>query len=390
MQEVTEDGFTLMVIVTLLTSFIVPLLVRLLFDSSRHYTAYVRRNIEMLTNQDELRTLICIPRNENIPIYLNLLNAGPPTPDSPMSLTVIHLIELLGRSTPIFISHFHTVQRKRDESDTTAASSQYIIDAFRNYKQKYPDEAMSLDIYTSVTSSKLMQGDICDLALDKFASLILLPFHVQWAEDGKLEGEDFKLRNLNKAVMERAPCSVGILINRGNLSSAVAISTTNSFVASYFNIAMLYFGGGDDREATLLSLRMMSGSANTTLTVIHFKTVSSDDDDDDEGDGDCDGADMELLKKVEEEEKGNRRLRYMQEVVKDGPETALILRSIVNEYDLMVVGRRDGVKSALTSGLSEWSEFPEMGVIGDLLAVADLETRTSVLVLQQQKVAKTV
>ncbi|CAM8958730.1 unnamed protein product [Rhodiola kirilowii] len=388
---ITEDGFTVMIMMALATSITVPLLVRLLFDSSRHYTAYVRRNVEMLSKEDELPIVICIPRNENIPTFLNFLNAGAPKAESPISLTVIHLVELLGRSTPIFISHFHTVQRKQDEMDSSAASSQYVIEAFRNYKQKYVDEAMSLDMYTSVTTSKLMQGDICELALDKVASLILLPFHVQWTEDGTLDGEDFKLRNLNKAVMERAPCSVGILIDRGNLSSAATISVTNSFSQSYFNIAMMYFGGADDREATMLALRMMSVSASTTLTMIHFKAAGVDTEAEEGGGGDCDAADMELLRMIKKEERDNRMLRYMEEVVKDGPETALILRSIVNEYDLMVVGRREGAKSsALTSGLGEWSEYPELGVIGDLLAVADLETRTSVLVVQQQKVAKTV
>uniref|UniRef100_A0A7N0TGH8 Cation/H+ exchanger domain-containing protein n=1 Tax=Kalanchoe fedtschenkoi TaxID=63787 RepID=A0A7N0TGH8_KALFE len=386
---VTEDGFTTNVLLTLAMGFVIPLLVRFLFDQSRHFTAYVRRNVEMLSHEDELRTLVCINRNESIPMFLNFLNAGPPTPDSPMDLTVIHLVELLGRSSPVLISHFHTVQRRETETDATGQSTQFVIDAFRNYKKKYEEEAMKLDVYTSITTVKLMPTDICTLALDKVASLIILAFHVEWAEDGTLEYEDFKLKNLNMAVMERAPCSVGILINRGNLTSAATISLTNTFTASYFNIALLYFGGGDDREAASVALRMMANSGNTTLTVIHFKTAGAAGEAE-EGFQDCDAADKEVLERMQALEAENRRMKCMEEVVKDGPETALILRSIVNDYDLMVVGRREGVKSSLTSGLGEWSEYPELGVVGDLLAVADLETRTSVLVLQQQKLAKTV
>ncbi|KAG4939605.1 hypothetical protein JHK82_045329 [Glycine max] len=50
--------------------------------------------------------------------------------------------------------------------------------------------------------------DIYTLALTKFTSLIVLPFHKKWSYDGNcIEIEDETLRELNFRVMERAPCS---------------------------------------------------------------------------------------------------------------------------------------------------------------------------------------
>uniref|UniRef100_A0A0E0RD23 Uncharacterized protein n=1 Tax=Oryza rufipogon TaxID=4529 RepID=A0A0E0RD23_ORYRU len=49
--------------------------------------------------------------------------------------------------------------------------------------------------------------------------------------------------------------------------------------------------------------------------------------------------------------------------------------------DLFVVGKVPG-GSGLTAGMAEWSESPELGPIGDLLASKDFQTTASVLVLQ--------
>ncbi|KAG5052156.1 hypothetical protein JHK85_004697 [Glycine max] len=52
-------------------------------------------------------------------------------------------------------------------------------------------------------------------------------------------------------------------------------------------------------------------------------------------------------------------------------------------HDLFIVGRGQGVISPLTAGLTDWSECPETGAIGDMLASSDFAATTSVLVVQQ-------
>ncbi|KAL6640674.1 hypothetical protein ACP70R_021797 [Stipagrostis hirtigluma subsp. patula] len=79
-----------------------------------------------------------------------------------------------------------------------------------------------------------------------------------------------------------------------------------------------------------------------------------------------------------------------EKTVEDGEGTAAVVRSMSEKFDLLIVGRRggenDGMEgsAALTSGLSEWSECPELGVLGDMLATAEFASKVSILVIQQQ------
>lgn len=87
--------------------------------------------------------------------------------------------------------------------------------------------------------------------------------------------------------------------------------------------------------------------------------------------------------------KTNGYVNYIEkEVNDDGPETTVIIRSMVNEFDLILVGRRYNLESQQTSGLKEWSEFPELGILGDLLASVEFSGRCSALVVQQQQIRK--
>ncbi|TKY59981.1 Cation/H(+) antiporter 4 [Spatholobus suberectus] len=81
---------------------------------------------------------------------------------------------------------------------------------------------------------------------------------------------------------------------------------------------------------------------------------------------------------------GLENVSYHKVIVNRGPETSTVLCRIINEHDFFLVGRRHDLDSPQTEGLTDWSEFSELGVIGDLLASSDLETRACVLVVQQQ------
>ncbi|MCI69729.1 cation/H(+) antiporter 4-like [Trifolium medium] len=66
---------------------------------------------------------------------------------------------------------------------------------------------LQVSTYTAVSPPRLMHDDICYLVLDKLASIIILPFHLRWSEDGSVESADENIRSLNTKVLERAPCS---------------------------------------------------------------------------------------------------------------------------------------------------------------------------------------
>jgi hypothetical protein len=94
--------------------------------------------------------------------------------------------------------------------------------------------------------------------------------------------------------------------------------------------------------------------------------------------------DIAMLKdgKIEHSRLGN--VAYREIEVEGGSQTIDVLRQMVQEHDFIIVGRRNGIKSPQTSGLQEWSEFPELGPVGDFLASSDLDCKASILVVQQQ------
>ncbi|XP_022732135.1 LOW QUALITY PROTEIN: cation/H(+) antiporter 12-like [Durio zibethinus] len=349
--------------------FIVPILVKSLYDSlSRKYAGYLKRNIMHLTPNAELRVLACVHRPENFAGFIDLLNATCPTIESPNVVYVLHLVE----NGPC-----HSGLHSSLEARTRVGSSfENFILAFNQYEQNNWG-LVTVNAFTAISPPNLMHDDICTMALDKQTSLILLPFHRKRSIDGSLEAEHNVIRNLNCSVLERSPCSISILVDRGALDRRISRTSLKSS-RSFYCICMIFFGGKDDREALTLAKRMAK-DPTVNLTVIHLVAEVS------RNVLDWDMMlDAEELKNIKQREGGDGKMTYMEEVVKDGPQAALVVRSIADGYNLIIVGRRYGVESVQTSGLSEWSEFPELGIIGDLLASTDLERRSSVLVTQQQ------
>ncbi|KAK9940905.1 hypothetical protein M0R45_017539 [Rubus argutus] len=188
--------------------------------------------------------------------------------------------------------------------------------------------------------------------------------------------QDNTIRTLNLSVLERAPCSAGILVDRGHLGRSTSVVST----LSSFSVAVIFLGGKDDREALTFAKRMAKDST-IRLTVIHLVAMGNE-----SAGGEWDKIlDAEVLKDFKCNRVGEGLVLYVEEMVKDGPQTAFVLRSMVDEYDLIIVGRRHMVESPQTVGLSEWSEFPELGTIGDLLASPDIDFKSSILAIQQQQ-----
>jgi hypothetical protein len=372
MQSINMEIFTFGMFAILVTSSIVPILIRRLYDPSRKYAGYQRRNMIDLKPNAELRVLACIHKPDHIPAILDLLEIIHPTREKFLAVYVLHLIELIGRASPIFISH--QMQKK---TLSNRSYSQDVILSFSHFQRKN-HEAVMVNAFTAISPPKLMHEDICTLALDKLTSLMILPFHRKYAMDGSIEFEDNTLRTLNCSVIERAPCSVAILVNRGH------IRRSTPAVLAQFSVALIFLGGNDDREALTLAKHMVRDSRDIRLTVVHLIP------EDEEGITDWDKMlDSEALKDLRYNSStggggGEGYVVYLEENVNDGSQTATKLRELIDDYDLFIVGRRYNVESPLTTGLDEWSEFPELGIMGDMLSSTDFNGRCSVLVVQQQ------
>ncbi|XP_023550239.1 cation/H(+) antiporter 4-like [Cucurbita pepo subsp. pepo] len=368
-KALTGQTYSVMVIDILFFSTLVPMLVKYVYNPSRKYTHYKRKNILNLKLDAELRILGCFHTQEDVSVLLNLLHALYPTEESPVLLYTLHLVELVGRSSPVFISHELHEQKGSSEE----MISDNILQMLRKYGRS---NVVSIEAFTAIVPKRLMHDDICTVAINKLTSLVILPFHRRWTREGIVESEDNAIRALNCHVLELAPCSVGILIDRGYLSSYHSFEHSNT---SLLQVAMVFIGGQDDREAFSLARRMIKEMNTAQLTVIrllaeddsisHWETV----------------LDTELLNDVRYSFVGGKAVRYVEMQADEGSNTAAIIRSIGDSYDLVIVGRRGGVESPQTSGLMEWNEFPELGIIGDMLASADFHCKASTLVIQQQQ-----
>ncbi|OMP05299.1 Cation/H+ exchanger [Corchorus olitorius] len=376
-QIIGDSTFCVLIIGILLNSTLVPILVKFLYDPiSRKYAGYQKRNIMHLKPDSELRILACVHKPENVEALIGFLNATCPTEESPNVVYVLHLIELIGRATPLFITH-------RKEMILGSSYENFIM-AFNQYEQNNCG-LVTMNAFTAISPPNMMHEDICTMALDQQTSLILLPFHRKWSINGSIVTQNNVIRKLNCSVLETAPCSIGILIDRDNASTRIL--TKSQPRSSNYSVCMIFIGGKDDREALTLAKRM-SKDTRLSLTVTHF--ISGE-----EGESnymlDWEGMlDDQVLKDVKHSQTGEYgEIMYMEKIVRDGPQAAEIVKSIADGYDLVIIGRRYGVQSVQTQGLSEWSEFPELGVIGDLLASIDLQSRASVLVMQQQHFVNT-
>ncbi|KGN51475.2 hypothetical protein Csa_008150 [Cucumis sativus] len=366
-----EQTFAVLIADILIFSILMPMVVKWFYDPSRKYSHYQKKNILNLKPDAELSILGCIHTQDGLPVLLNLLDASCPTEESPISLYALHLVELVGRATPVFITH--ELHEQKSSSEVMVSDS--IIQMLRKYEMRN-EGVVSIEVFTAIAPMKLMHDDICTVAVNKLTSIIILPFHRRWTREGFVDSEDSTIRALNCQVLERAPCSVGILIDRGHLSSYRSFGGS---CASLLQVAMVFLGGQDDREAFSFARRMVKEVSSAQLTVIrliaedesisHWEMV----------------LDTELLNDVKHSFVGGEPFRYVERRADEGSETATIIRSIGDEYDLIIVGRREGIDSPQTSGLMEWNEFPELGIIGDMLASADSHFKASTLVVQQQQ-----
>ncbi|KAK1267416.1 Cation/H(+) antiporter 15 [Acorus gramineus] len=385
-QVLDEQSFAIMVVTSvLMTAAVVPV-VTSVYRPARRLQAYKRRTLQIQrTRPDaELRMLACVHAPRNVPSIISLLEASNPTKRSPIFVYALHLVELTGRASAMLIVH-NTASRSNTTKapmSRAQAQSEHIVHAFENYEQHAG--GVSVQPLTAISPHSTMYEDVCGLAEDKRVALIVLPFHKHQTVDGAMEAANPALRGVNQGVLAHAPCSVAVFVDRGLARGGPA-----------HDIVMLFFGGPDDREALTYAWRMAEQPA-TRLAVFRFTpgdnaalawaagsekdpnvlTVMTDAEREQ-------AMDEELLAEFQMKNMGEESVAYAEVVANNGEETVAAIRSMEAVHDLYVVGRGRGVTTPLLSGLTDWSECPELGPIGDLLASMDFSAAMSVLVVQQ-------
>ncbi|XP_061352992.1 cation/H(+) antiporter 28-like [Gastrolobium bilobum] len=377
----TSIGMVITVFISLMPA---PIVVAHIIKRARKRVPTHRMALQLLDPLSELRVLLCVHGPENVPASINFMEISRGTADPGILVYVAEMIELTDQLAASV--------EKGEEVHTTIVKDQEVMemrDQITSSFQAYVDEdgdGITLKRTLAVSTINNMAQDISVLAEDLMITLIILPFHMNQRQDGKLDSGNQGFRYVNRKVLRSAPCSVGILVNRG-FGSIAKISKSQASV----NVAVIFIGGKDDREALAYAGRV-AGHPGVKLTVIRFLVDTSAEssklaayrvslpEQEEEM-----GMDDEYFAQFYEKHIVGGRISYTEKHLANAAETFSTLRSFEGQYSLVIVGREGGVNSILTKGMNDWQHCPELGPIGDVLSGSDFSMTVSVLIIQQHK-----
>ncbi|XP_017434663.2 cation/H(+) antiporter 24 [Vigna angularis] len=353
---VEVPGFSLLIFMTLSLTAISCPLISILYDPTKPYMVNQRRNIQHHPPDKEFRIVLCIFEQDDIHGLTHLLDISNPTENIPFSVSVVRLSELVGRVNPLFIDH----EKQQVPPNYQWSSTIHVLERHQELKEPY----MKFHFFTAVTPKKTMFRDVCELALEQEASLIILPFNRNVHN------------HMDSQVLNNAPCSVAIFVDKGLLKTS---NTLGSFQRSKYRFAVLFLGGGDSREALVYADKMLA-RPQVSLTVIRFLTHNF-------------VGYNEIEKKLDDgivtwfwvKNEANQRVVYREVVVRNGEETIAAIQAMNDgAFDLLIVGRKHGINPILLTGLSDWIETEELGLIGDYISSADFFGSASELCLERE------
>ncbi|KAH9303903.1 hypothetical protein KI387_008307, partial [Taxus chinensis] len=401
-----DEVFSLMVLMALFTTFITTPLVMSIYKPARKQVPYKHRKLQRDRTMDELRILACVHGTKNIPAIINLMEASRGISKPALRLYIMHLVELSERSSSIMMVH-KTRKNGRPFWNRNKSHEDQIEIAFDAYEQL---SKVAVKPMTEISAFQDMHEDLCNIAEEKRVAMIVLPFHKYQRVDGVLESVNAGIRTVNQRVLKHAPCSVGILVNRslGGQSQQLPSSVSH-------NVAVLFFGGPDDREALVYG-RRMAEHPGIKLTVIRFlpdreinhiavnlSPLPAHDHDkqypeaykfstaqmnreqeemlDEEALADVKSS-LPSTPESSPAENVKRSIEYTEQQISNTVDSVLAIGKS-NKYNLILVGRGRFPSPLVAQLADRTAECAELGPIGDLLASSTIQTSASLLVIQQ-------
>lgn len=381
MQVLNDQAFAILVLMALFTTFITTPIVMAVYKPARKVAPYKYRTIKRNNLDTELRILTCFHSSRNIPSIINLIESSRGIRrKGRLCVYAMHLMELSERSSAISMVHkarnngLPFWNKKPEEKDQ-------LVIAFEAYQQL---SSATVRPMTAISALDNIDEDICTSAYQKRAAMIILPFHKHQRVDGVMESLGHSLHQVNQRVIRHAPCSVGILVDRG-------LGGTTQVTASdlSFTIGVPFFGGKDDCEALAYGARLAE-HPGISLTILKFvappgqsiKMVC--------GSGDSGGS-KHSGTKVDDDNTIKSEEEFLSEVKSRNEATLFEDRMVASKGDI-IAGLKSMSKFSLVlvgrsppavPKLVESSDCPELGPIGSYMASSEFSTTASVLVVQQ-------
>ncbi|MED6119315.1 hypothetical protein PIB30_010554 [Stylosanthes scabra] len=165
-----------------------------------------RMTLQLLDPLHELRILLCVHGPDNVPASINFMEISRGATPPGIVVYVADMIELTDQIA-------ETVERGADGRTTAVkdAATVEMRDKVTNSFQEYVDEdseSITLKRTLAVSTVTNMAQDICVLADELMIALIILPFHRNQRQDGKLDMGHQGFRYVNRKVMSKISSSV--------------------------------------------------------------------------------------------------------------------------------------------------------------------------------------
>ncbi|KAJ8458841.1 hypothetical protein OPV22_031767 [Ensete ventricosum] len=322
------------------------------------------RTVQHLEPQAEFRLVASLLDGEPVSLLLDLVEASGGGEQRPMCVYVLHLTEIMGRASSSLIAH------KNKKGSIDGRQMDRLHSVFINYEQLKEGGMVVVQPFTAISPYKTMHHDICSLVIEKNVHFVIVPFPRK--ETGANVEVHQAARSIIPNVLSQAPCSVGILVHHPITGFGQTVP-----LQYRYHIKILFWGGADDREALSFGGRMARHVAVTAVVLRFLPAVDREMDEDLLQDED-------LFNEFKTEHAENERVAVEEVAASDVEEAVAVIKSTEKDYQLVIVGRRQAWNSLLTEGMDDWSESPELGVVGDILASSDFaDSSFSVLVIQQ-------
>ncbi|WVZ91305.1 hypothetical protein U9M48_037494, partial [Paspalum notatum var. saurae] len=357
-----DEAFAIMVLMALFTTFITTPIVMAVYKPARPSAPYKRRTVECDAD-GELRVLACFHTSRNIPTLLNLVEAsrGTGTGRRRLVMYAMHLVELSERSSAITM-----VQRARRNgvpffNSADGREGQMVV-AFEAFQQL---SSVRVRAMTAISDLDTIHRDVVDSAAGKRAAIVVMPYHKALQQDGSFHSLGSAYHAINKRVLREAPCSVAILVDRG-LGGPAQVSAKNVS----FSVAMLFFGGPDDREALAYATRMAE-HPGVAVTLARFRPNRPHSDEESA----ADEAAVEAFKSKVVGMVKDGSVRFEEREAHTREEVMETMDSL-SRFSVFVVGRMPP-----TVPLVEKPD--ELGPVGSYLVSPEFRTSASVLVVKR-------
>ncbi|KAI3844793.1 hypothetical protein MKX03_024335 [Papaver bracteatum] len=364
---------TIMVLTLVVLVAVITPAVKYLYDpSSKYLTNKGRSILQSNENNSDFRVLVCVHTQDDVPSIIRLLEASNPTKFHPLTVYVLHLVELVGRASPLLIAY--PLHKRASTSNPT--KSERIINVFQQFQNQYQN-LVSVHPFSTISPYASMHTDICTMSVEKRTALIIFPFSRQDAVIAISNISNHSIKHLLQNMLRSNPCSLGILIDGNN-------QPTRFLTGTPYRVIVLFFGGVDDREALAFAMNMIR-HPSVFVTLIRFYGLPSYGDINESVSIDVDRhklLDDELVDHFRVNAMQDETLMYKQVEVNDVAETIWAVRSLHDDFDLMVVGRQQIIDPIMNSGLdTDWDEYQELGDIGAMVTSPEYDAEGSILIV---------